>query len=408
MNRQPLIALALADVVSLLGTRLSMIAIAWLVLTTTGNPVLTGVIGFAEMLPYILAKALGGPLIDRVGARRVAIAGDLASTLAVALVPLLHFAGGLNFETLLPVVILIGGLRGPADAAKQAMVPAVAALAGLQLERVTGIMGTIERLAGALGAAAAGALVAWLGAAPATVVTAAACLIAALVVGLGLNPPRAAAHEAKLSYIAELNEGWRYFRTDPVLVAIVSMIMVTNLLDQAYATVLLPVWVNGAGDAALLGALLATFSAAAVIGSALATWLGPYLPRLLVYSSAFLVCGAPRYLAFAFDTPLVTVFVILATGGFASGFINPIISAVIFERIPPSLVGRVNSLIGALAWMLIPFGGLVGGGLVAMLGLPATFAIAGAAYLAATMLPLAVPAFRAMARQPPASGAAAF
>ena len=402
MSPRPIVALALAEIVSLLGTRLSMIAIPWLVLTTTGDPLLTGFIGFAEMLPYVLAKALGGPLIDRLGARRIAIAGDLASMLAVALVPLLHFTSMLHFETLLPVVILLGALRGPADAAKQAMVPAVAGLAGVPLERITGIMGTIDRLAGALGAAAAGALVAIFGAAPALILTTLTCALAALIVALFLPLPRIAPSDdaARPSYMSELREGWRYFRTDRVLVGIVIMIAVTNLFDQAYVAVLLPVWVNLVGDATLLGLLLASFSAAAVLGSVLATWLAPRLPRLLVYAAAFLICGSPRSLVFIIDTPLPAIFAVLAAAGFASGFINPIISAVCFERIPPALVGRVNSLIGAFAWMLIPFGGLVGGAFIAAFGLGTAFAISAIAYLAATMLPLALPSFRQIAHRP--------
>jgi len=37
-----------------------MIAIPWFVLTTTGSAALTGVVAFAEMAPYLVAKALGG------------------------------------------------------------------------------------------------------------------------------------------------------------------------------------------------------------------------------------------------------------------------------------------------------------------------------------------------------------
>lgn len=401
MSRLPIVTLALAEIFSLLGSRLSMIAIPWLVLTTTGNPLMTGLVGFAEMAPYVLAKALGGPLIDRLGARRISIAGDLASMAAVALVPALHFAGLLRFETLLPIVILLGALRGPADAAKQSMVPAVARLANVALERVTGITGTIDRLAGALGAAAAGALVVLVGAAPALLVTAFCCAAAALIVALGLHLPHTPpATAARPSYLADLREGFRYFRTDAVLVGIVIMIAITNMFDQAYVAVLLPVWSNAMGDAALLGALIATFSTAAVAGALLATLLAPRLPRLLVYATAFLICGAPRYVVFALDVPFPAIFAVLATAGFASGFINPIISAVMFERIPAALVGRVNSLIGALAWMLIPFGGLVGGALVSAYGLHTAFVIAGAVYLAATMLPLALPSFRLMAHRP--------
>ena len=92
-RRLPLYGWLVADAVSLTGTRVSMIAIPWFVLTTTGSATLTGVVAFAEMAPLVLLKALAGPLVDRVGARRVAIGADLGSVLVVGLVPLLHTLG---------------------------------------------------------------------------------------------------------------------------------------------------------------------------------------------------------------------------------------------------------------------------------------------------------------------------
>ena len=412
-SRRPVVALTAADTLSLTGTRLSMVAIPWLVLTMTGDPLLTGLAGFAEMLPYVVAKALGGPLIDRLGARRIAIVADLLSMAAVALVPLLHLVGLLNLATLLPLVAILGTLRGPADAAKYAMVPAVAKIGGLPLERVTGIMGVIERLASTIGAAAAGALVALLGPAPALGVTAAFLGISAFTVAFALpaavQPPPA----PSAGYVADLREGWRFFRRDAVLVGVVVMVASTNLLDTAYSSVLLPVWSEAFGVAALLGLLLATFSGASMAGSAIATVLAERLPRLPVYVIAFVLTGAPRYFAFALgspsepphaaargSSPMEALSAVLVVGGFASGFLNPILSAVMLERIPAALTGRVTALVNALCWTLIPFGGLFGGALITLIGLPTTFAVAGIAYLAVTLLPLALRSFREFANRP--------
>lgn len=183
---RPLISLAAATIASIGGTRLSAIAIPWLVLTTTGSPVLTGLVGMAELLPYVVAKALAGPLIDRTGARRIAIWSDCLSMVAVMLVPMLFWAGLMSIWLLLPAVAVIGILRAPSDAAKQALVPVVAASGHMPLERVTGILGASDRLAGTLGAAGAGALIALLGPAPALLANAAAFLLSALLVGFGL------------------------------------------------------------------------------------------------------------------------------------------------------------------------------------------------------------------------------
>ena len=197
------------------------------------------------------------------------------------------------------------------------------------------------------------------------------------------------------AYIGELGEGWRFLRGDAVLVSIVIMVATTNLFDQAFGAVLLPVWTQHSGHGPeLLGAMLAVFSGASMLGAAIAAALGERMPRLMVYTVAFLLTGCPRFLIFAVDAPLALIFVILATAGFASGFLNPILSAVIFERIPKPLIGRVTAMNAALCFALIPFGGLFGGALIGTIGLPPALMLTGLAYLAATLFPLALKSFR--------------
>ncbi len=403
MSRRPFVALAAAEVLSLSGTRLSTIAIPWLVLTTTGDPVLTGVAGLAEMLPYVIAKALGGPMIDRLGARLVSLWCDAVSVFMVALIPLLDAWDLLTIPVLLPIVAAMGVLRGPSDAAKQSLVPEIARIAGLPLERVTGTAGAIERLASTAGAAGAGTLIAVIGAGSALMVNAVTFALAAAVVAVGIPGKRqpAAQAVARQSYAQDLTEGWNFLRREPVLFGIVLMVMATNLLDQAYSAVLLPVWVQAHGfDAAMLGAMLAVFTAASIAGAVLAAALGERLPRLLIYTSAFLICGLPRFAVFAFDVPLAAIFVVLTTGGFASGFLNPILSAINFERIPAALVGRVIALIAALSWSLIPFGGVFGGALIAGFDLTTELLVCGVLYFAATLMPLMLPSFRQFDQRP--------
>ncbi|MGO6883831.1 MFS transporter [Rhizobium ruizarguesonis] len=406
----PFLALAAAETLSLSGTRLSTIAIPWLVLSTTGSPVLTGLTAMMEMLPYVAAKALSGPLIDRVGPKRIAVVCDTASVAVVGLVPLLDLFGRLNMPLLLPVVFAMGVLRGPSDAAKQAMVPDIATLAAMPLERVTGVVGAIERLASTAGAAGAGALIGLIGPGQALVVNAVTFAAAALIVGVGIPglrrvpeprgmPEPRGAPEARpggmSSYFSDLREGWRFLRGDAVLVSIVTMVATTNLLDQAYHAVLLPVWTQSSGHGPeLLGAMFSAFTGASIAGAAIAAAIGERMPRLMVYTVAFLLTGFPRFLVVALDAPLALIFITLAIAGFASGFLNPILSAVIFERIPKPLTGRVTAMNAALCFVLIPFGGLVGGALISTIGLAAALSLTGLAYLAATLFPLALKSFR--------------
>ena len=130
-----------------------------------------------------------------------------------------------------------------------------------------------------------------------------------------------------------------------------------------------------------------------------ATW-GERLPRFKIYLLAFLVTGAPRFAVMAFDVPLWWVLAVGVAGGFASGFINPILGAVKYERIPAALVGRVSSLTTAMCFALMPLGGLLGGLLVSGWGLTTAMLAIGAAYFVVTMAPAFDPRWREMDDRP--------
>ncbi|HET9500297.1 MAG TPA: MFS transporter [Marmoricola sp.] len=404
-RRTPLRGWLTAEAISLTGTRISMIAIPWLVLTTTGSAAKTGIVTFAEMAPLVLCKALAGPIVDRLGPRRVALFADFASVLVVGAVPLLHVLDLLHFPTLVVIVAVAGALRGPGDGAKQALVPDLVAHGGVSLERATGLGGAVERGATMSGAALAAALVAVIGAANALVVDAVSFAASGVVLALstrGLGAPKPPEDvrdpvTVEASYLRDLKDGWDFLRRDPVLVAIVTMVAVTNLIDQAYSALLVPVWAKDSGNGvAAIGAIGVAWGATALVGSVLAAKYAERLPRFKTYVIAFVITGVPRFAVLAMGAPLWAVLAVSVVGGFGSGFINPVLGAVIFERIPAPMMGRVTSLNSALCWALIPFGGMVGGVLVAGAGLAPALWVAGAAYFVTTMLPTVQPQWREM------------
>jgi len=411
----PLYGWLTAEAVSLLGTRVSMIAIPWLVLTTTGSATRTGLVAFAEITPMVLLKAFGGPVVDRVGPRRMAIAADSLSFVAVGMIPLLHHMQALSFPILLGLVAVAGALRGPGDAATTALIPALVERADVPYERATGLASAIERGATMVGAAIAGGLVAVLGPADAVAIDAvsfAACAVLLLLTTRSLEPRGLdGSHEQAAvvsgggddpatSYAAQLREGWDFLRRDAVLMSLCVMVAVTNLLDLAWSAVLLPVWArdSGAGVGAV-GLVFSVWGGASMLGSVVAAAYGTRLPRFQTYLVAFLVTGLPRFVLFALGVPLWAILAMCVVGGASSGFLNPVLGAVQFERIPREMVGRVTSLSSALCWSLTPLGGVLGGVLVSGMGLPPALVVVGLAYFATTMAPALLPSFRGMNRQ---------
>lgn len=402
---RPLAGVLAALAVAISGTRISTIALPWFVLVTTGSATQTGLVAFCEMAPYVLVKMFSGPLIDRVGPRLISWTTDLTSALAVAMVPLLHTLGLLPFWALLALVAVIGSARGPGDLAKEIMIPEAADRSRVPLERATGLSGTTERLASTIGPGAGGALVALLGPMAGLTVTAGCFALGSLLIWLllprGMGQPVAAQEQeaAEPGYWQRFREGFAFLRKEGLLLAIILVVGITNLLDAAFMTVLLPVWARESGSgAAVLGLLVSTMGGAAVLGSLIAATVAHRMRRRPVFFIAFTLVGAPRFLVLALDAPPVTMLAVFAIAGFGSGFLNPILGAIAFERVPRQLLGRVHALGDSVAWAGIPFGGLLAGTAIAAVGLSPALAVAGVLYFLSTNLAGLRPEFREMDR----------
>lgn len=404
---RPLGGVLAAMAVALTGTRVAAVALPWFVLVTTGSATQAGLVAFFEMAPYVVAKALTGPLVDRVGPRAVSWTTDLASATAAAAVPLCHALHLLSFPLLLALVAVIGAARGPGDLAKEVMVPEAAERSGVPLERATGLSGVTERLASTVGPAAGGALVALLGPLTGLVVNAGCFALGSVIIALALprhmgEPAEGAssqAGEAQAGYWKRFGEGFTFLRAEPLLLTVIVMVGITNLLDAAFMTVLMPVWAKESGNGpTAIGLTGSVMGAAAVAGSLIAAVASHRLRRRVVFFTGFLLAGAPRFLILAFDAPLGAVLAVFAVSGFGAGFLNPVIGAVLLERVPRRMLGRVNALGDSLAWAGIPFGGLIAGAAVASVGLVPVLLVCGATYFLTTNLAGLRPEWREMDR----------
>ena len=70
------------------------IAIPWFALQTTGSATQTGIAGFFNVLPVVLAGLLGGTLVDHLGYKGASVIADLASGVTVMITNFLDSAFG--------------------------------------------------------------------------------------------------------------------------------------------------------------------------------------------------------------------------------------------------------------------------------------------------------------------------
>src|SRR5579859_3415235 len=91
----PIYALFLGNTISFVGDIMSLMAIPWFVLQTTGSVEQAGITGFFSTLPMVLSAFFGSTLTDRLGYKRTSVIGDILSGFTVLCLPLLYHTSGL-------------------------------------------------------------------------------------------------------------------------------------------------------------------------------------------------------------------------------------------------------------------------------------------------------------------------
>jgi MFS family permease len=400
-----LVVVLAANVVSIAGDALTLLAVPWLVLESTGSAARAGIVAFCTVLPVVVSAVLGGPVIDRIGRRRVSVLADLVSAAVVAAVPVLLDLGVLRFWMLCALMAVTGLLRAPGETARGVLLPALAERAGMPLIRAAGLYDGAARGAATIGAALGGILIATLGAGNVLFVDAATFATSALLVAVGLRdlpharfPPRVSRVPPR-AYRRELAAGYRHVFASPLLLGVCLMALVTKALDQGWSAVLLPVTARDRlGGVVDLGVLEAAFAAGALAGALVYAAVGGRVRRWPVFTAAFLIVGAPRFVVAAVSHSVVPLAVMMAVEGLACGVLNPILATAMYEAVPDELRSRVLSATTASVLAISPLGALATGFFVGSAGLLTTTLAAGGVYLLATLGPLIVPAFRQLDR----------
>lgn len=390
----PMYALLTGNIVSYVGNTLTLLAIPWFVLQTTGSVALAGIVGFFSVLSLIVSGVLSGVLVERLGYKYTSVVGDLLSSLTVLLIPLLYHTIGLAFWELLILVFAGGLLRAPASTARFALIPNLAELASMRLERANSFEEGVLRVSAFLGAPLAGLLIASIGSSNLLWLDAASFGFSALIIGLSVpahmpveskaRARKKAKTAEKQGYFAALFEGLRFTKESGLLL-LVFIFLVTNMLDRASSAVILPKYTLDTYKSAVpLGLLLAAESGMGLVGTLIFAAIGHRFPRRLTLILGFIIGGAMSYwilLVPSFPVQLVW----FALSGLIMSPINPLIFTVIQERTPREKLPRIAGVGRAMVQAGMPLGALASGFIAAAIGLNATLIIMGAISLLVTL-----------------------
>ncbi|MCE7003440.1 MFS transporter [Kibdelosporangium philippinense] len=395
-RRLPLVALLGAFGISHAGSVMTLLAIPWFVLQTTGSGIQTGVVTAAETVGLLASSILSGPVIDRIGARGISVLADLAAVVAVGAIPFADATIGLSLPLLTVLAGLAGLTRAPGDTAKRVLLPGAISLARTTLERGSGSADAMIRIGRTLGAPLAGTLIMMIGAPGVLLLDAATFLLAALLTGLCVRVREEAMLTEPGGYFGWLATGLRYVRRDRLILAMISTVAMMNALDAGLNAVLQPAFAHAVNSSVLLGELMGVFGLGAATGSVIYGWWGARWGRWNTFALCALFAGAPRFLMLWMEPSVPLLLFGFFACGLAAGSLNPVLVTVELDRIPPHLRARVLGAGEAGVLAMMPTGALVAGVLLDGIGLEATLLTFAAVYGVTTLCPVAFRVWRQM------------
>lgn len=371
--------LVVVNAVSMTGNVLLMVAVPWLVLTTTGSAAVAGAVVFAGAASATVGGLVAGRVVDAIGAVRTSSLADLVSGLAVAPLPVLLAIGSLEVWQVVLLTVLGTLADAAGSAARQSLVPAAADASAIRRERANALFTSAEHLGYLLGAPAAGLLISVLGVGPTFCATVAAFVVSSLgmVRLVHLTGARTVGSSAGA---AGLRQTVAFIWADPGLRALVVFPTVAVLLVGPLVPLVLPVLARVVyADPVVLGLMVACYGIGGLLGAAAYGAVGPRVARRALYWGIFIVWPC-AYVAVLLVPVLAVTLAMLLTIGIAAGSLVPLQATVRQERAPAHLQARVVGLSTATIPVAVPVSALLTGLLIEVLGLgQASLLLAGTA-----------------------------
>jgi len=368
------------QVVSVTGTWMQNIALAWLVLSLTHSPVAVGVLALCQFLPFTAFGLFAGVLVDRFDPRRTVIATQALSMLIAAGVAAVSILGATPVE-----LYALAALRGTVlvlDApSRQALTYQMVGRGSLP--NAVALNSSLFNGARAVGPAVGGLVVAFAGPQVCFVFNAASFL--AVLAGLllmradelfPLERPR------KPPILRGTAEALGYVRGNPSAALVLAMVVVLSTLAFNF-NVLLPVLARQTlhEGASTFGVITACFGAGALVGALVSAALGRASWKVFLAAAGGLAVS--ELLLAPLRSLAPAALVLVAMGVFFTLWTSTANSTLQLSA-PDHLRGRVVGLYFYAFNGVAPIGGVLVGWLCARGGTELSLAIAGIAGLAMT------------------------
>lgn len=350
-------ALVVAEVISVLGTRMTYLALPWFVLVTTGSAGKMSLVLAAEIAPMAILGIPSGTLVQKLGSRTTMLIADFARAPILASIPLLHSQGMLSFPLLLGLVALLGCFMPPYFASQRTILPELVGENERLMSQGNSLVEGGAALAAMLGPALAGLLIPFIGASNVLYVDAATYLVAFLLVLLFVPRRKPLAGAVQSGVLA----GVRFLASDRFLGPVAAVVVVTGFLGAGLSAGL-PVYAFSEfdGSSRIAGLFYAALGAGALVGSLVAVAAVRKVAPLRLAAFGILAFSLPLWVL-PFLPPWPVVFVALFVATFFTPLINGPVIAVLTKRTPDDLRAKVLTAVISVNTLAAPLGFLVAG-----------------------------------------------
>jgi MFS family permease len=374
-----------ARLVSMFGTAMAPLAIAFGVLELTGSAAQMGIVIASQTGAQVAVTLLGGAMADRSSRQHQMVRADILATCVQASMAVLFLTGVANVLNLSILMALNGIAMGFHQPAETGLVPQVVPRHKLQAGNA--LLGAARSGALAMGAAAAGVLVAFVGTGWAMAVDALTFAISGSLI-YKLQPAEQTRGKVA-SLFQDLQEGWGEFVSHRWLWTIVLQFSLVVAAQQSVFALIGPTVAKR-----MMGGAMDWGFIAGALG--IGTFAGGFVAMRLNVQRPMLVA---TLLVFAFPIPAMLLSIpasvtIIAIGAFTSGVCGQIFGVLWYttlqKEIPSHSLSRVSAYdhLGSIA--LAPLGLIAAGRFLESFGIHLTLYVAIAMVVLPTLAVLAV------------------
>jgi MFS family permease len=214
------------QLISQIGDKFHMLAIAFMVLKTTGSPAKMGIVLFCSVFPSMLLGFISGAFLDRYSRKTMIVGADVARGLIVSALCFLYYFNALSFTVLLAAQLMISVCTAFFDPAIPAIIPQIVERG--QLTRANSQTQFVSGISTIIGPMLGGLMVAWAGYLTVFMINAGSYLFSAAFESFIRIPARDSGAAGQTKLIDDIVDGCRYVYQTKSLMMILVMVGVVH------------------------------------------------------------------------------------------------------------------------------------------------------------------------------------